>query len=77
MRASWQSFSGHGSTDDSRHAFVTIMRYRDNVVRIRISVDKELHERAKEVAQHKGISLAELCRRSLEEALAKEPTDKP
>jgi hypothetical protein len=47
------------------------------MIRTQISVDKELYERAKEVARRKGISLAELCRRSLEEALAKEPSDKP
>jgi hypothetical protein len=47
------------------------------MVRTQISVDKELYERAKEVARRKGISLAELCRRSLEETLSKEPTGSP
>jgi hypothetical protein len=53
------------------------MRYHDNMVRTQISVDEELYRRAKAVARRKGISLAELCRRSLEEIVAKEPTDKP
>lgn len=47
------------------------------MIRTQISVDKELYERAKEAARRKGISLAEFCRRSLEETLAGEPTDKP
>jgi Ribbon-helix-helix domain len=47
------------------------------MIRTQISVDEELYERAKQVAKRQGISLAELCRRSLEEMLAKEPTDKP
>ena len=47
------------------------------MIRTQISVDKELYDRAKEVARRKGISLAELCRRSLEDALAQEPVDKP
>jgi hypothetical protein len=47
------------------------------VIRTQISVDKELYERAKVVARRKGVSLAELCRRSLEQAVSLEPTDKP
>lgn len=47
------------------------------MIRTQISVDKALYDRAKEVARRKGISLAELCRRSLEEAVAQEPVDKP
>ena len=42
-----------------------------------ISVDEVLYRRAKLVARRRGISLAELCRRSLEETIAKEPSDKP
>ena len=49
----------------------------DNMIRTQISVDEELYERAKVVAKRRGISLAELCRRSLEAAVAREPTDKP
>lgn len=47
------------------------------MVRTQISVDEELYARAKTIARRKGISLAELCRRSLEEAVAREPSDKP
>lgn len=47
------------------------------MVRTQISVDEELYERAKIVAKRRGISLAELCRRGLEEIVAKEPSDKP
>jgi hypothetical protein len=47
------------------------------MIRTQISVDEELYERAKAVARRKQISLAELCRRSLEEAVAREPSDKP
>jgi hypothetical protein len=47
------------------------------MIRTQISVDKNLYARAKRVARRKGISLAELCRRSLEEVVAREPTDKP
>jgi hypothetical protein len=47
------------------------------MVRTQISVDAELFTRAKAVARGMGISLAELCRRSLEEAVARQPSDKP
>jgi hypothetical protein len=47
------------------------------MVRTQISVDEDLYRRAKILAKRKGISLAELCRRSLEEVVAKEPSDKP
>jgi hypothetical protein len=47
------------------------------MIRTQISVDKALYRRAKLVARRRGISLAELCRRSLEETIAKEPSDKP
>jgi hypothetical protein len=47
------------------------------MVRTQISVDEGLYERAKSVAKRHGISLAELCRRGLEELLAKEPSAKP
>ncbi|MDE0628465.1 MAG: ribbon-helix-helix domain-containing protein [Bryobacterales bacterium] len=49
----------------------------DNMVRTQISVDRELYERAKSMAKRLGISLAELCRRSLRETVASEPVDKP
>jgi glyoxylase-like metal-dependent hydrolase (beta-lactamase superfamily II) len=60
-----------------RLAFVIIIRYHDNMIRTQISVDESLYRRAKLVARRKGISLAELCRRSLEQTVAREPTDKP
>jgi hypothetical protein len=47
------------------------------MIRTQISVDEELYKRAKVVARRKSVSLAELCRRSLEEVVSREPTDKP
>ena len=47
------------------------------MIRTQISVDDELYRRAKVVARRNGISLAELCRRSLQAVVAKEPSDKP
>ena len=47
------------------------------MVRTQISVDEDLYERAKELAKRQGISLAELCRRGLREAVSREPNDKP
>lgn len=47
------------------------------MIRTQISFDSELYERARKVAKRKGISLAELCRRGLEEMLAREPSNKP
>jgi hypothetical protein len=47
------------------------------MIRTQISVDADLYAKAKEVARDLGISLAELCRRSLEETVARQPSDKP
>lgn len=47
------------------------------MIRTQISVDEELYKKAKELARRQGISLAELCRRSLREAVASQPADKP
>ena len=47
------------------------------MIRTQISVDKDTYDRARQLARRKGISIAELCRRSLEETLAREPGDKP
>ena len=47
------------------------------MIRTQISVDEELYAQAKRMAKRKGISLAELCRRGLQELLSREPTDKP
>ena len=49
----------------------------DNMIRTQISVDEHTYRKAKEVARRRGISLAELCRRSLEEIIAREPSRKP
>lgn len=51
--------------------------YHDNMIRTQISIDDALYARAKEIAKHRGISFAELCRRGLEAMLAQEPTDRP
>jgi hypothetical protein len=58
-------------------ASVIMACYHDNMIRTQISVDEELYRRAKELARRKGISLAELCRRGLEELVARDPSDKP
>ena len=47
------------------------------MIRTQISFDRELYDRARKIARRQGISLAELCRRGLEEVLAREPSDKP
>jgi len=47
------------------------------MIRTQISVDEETYKKAKEVARRRGISLAELCRRSLAEIIAREPTTRP
>ena len=47
------------------------------MIRTQISVDEALYQRAKRFARRQGISLAELCRRSLEQAVAREPSEKP
>ena len=40
------------------------------MIRTQISVDEETYARAKDAARRQGISLAELCRRSLAETLS-------
>ena len=47
------------------------------MIRTQISVDGDVYARAKGVARRMGISLAELCRRGLEETIARQPTSKP
>ena len=47
------------------------------MIRTQISFDKALYIRAKRVAKRRGISLAELCRRSVAEAVAADDTQKP
>lgn len=47
------------------------------MIRTQISVDRELYERARELAKRRSISFAELCRRSLREAVSREPSSQP
>jgi hypothetical protein len=47
------------------------------MIRTQISFDAKLYARAKVLARRQGISLAELCRRSLQTALAAETPGKP
>ena len=56
---------------------VIMDHYDDNMIRTQISLDQELYESAKTLAKQKGISLAELFRRSLAETVQSEPNDKP
>jgi hypothetical protein len=44
----------------------------DNMVRTQISFEPEEYEAARRVAAARGISLAELCRRGLREAVGRE-----
>jgi hypothetical protein len=47
------------------------------MIRTQISFDKVLYERAKRAARRQGVSLAELCRRSIAEVVARDDTDHP
>ena len=47
------------------------------MVRTQISVDEDLYDRAKEVARREGISLAELCRRSLADTVSRSSVEQP
>lgn len=47
------------------------------MIRTQISVDKDLYDRARNVARRQGISIAELCRRGLAELVAREPSERP
>lgn len=47
------------------------------MIRTQISVDATLYARARKAARRMGVSLAELCRRSLQEVVAREPGRKP
>ncbi len=47
------------------------------MIRTQISFDADLYARAKVAARRQGISLAELCRRSLEQLIGRQPSDKP
>jgi molybdate-binding protein len=45
------------------------------MIRTQISFDSLLYQRAKRTAKRQGVSLAELCRRSVAEAVAREDAD--
>lgn len=47
------------------------------MVRTQISFDKALYERAKRAAKQRGVSLAELCRRSIAEVVGRDDTAHP
>jgi hypothetical protein len=47
------------------------------MIRTQVSFDEATYKKAKEVARRLGISLAELCRRGLEDIIAREPASKP
>ena len=47
------------------------------MIRTQVSLGPELYERAKALARQQGISFAELCRRSLDEAVSQVPSDRP
>jgi hypothetical protein len=47
------------------------------MIRTQISVDADVYAQAKVVARRLGVSVAELCRRGLEETIARQPTSKP
>jgi hypothetical protein len=47
------------------------------MIRTQISFDKALYERAKLLAKRRGVSLAELCRRSVAAAVAGDETSHP
>ncbi|MDE2763397.1 MAG: ribbon-helix-helix domain-containing protein [Gemmatimonadota bacterium] len=43
----------------------------------RIALDPDLYDHASEVARRRGVSLAELCRQALREAVARHPEAAP
>lgn len=47
------------------------------MIRTQVSLGAELYERAKALARQRGISFAELCRRSLSETVSRVPSDRP
>jgi hypothetical protein len=49
----------------------------DNMIRTQISFDKSLYERARRAAKRQGVSLAELCRRSIAEVVARDDVAHP
>jgi hypothetical protein len=47
------------------------------MIRTQISFDKLLYDRAKRAAKRQGVSLAELCRRSIAEVVARDDSQYP
>ncbi|MEP6886513.1 MAG: CopG family transcriptional regulator [Gammaproteobacteria bacterium] len=47
------------------------------MIRTQISFDKALYDKARRVAKRRGVSLAELCRRSVAEAVSREESSHP
>ena len=47
------------------------------MIRTQISFDKTLYDRAKRAAKRQGISLAELCRRSIAEVVGRDDSAHP
>jgi hypothetical protein len=47
------------------------------MIRTQISFDEALYERAKRAARRRGVSLAELCRRSIAEVVGRDDTSLP
>jgi hypothetical protein len=47
------------------------------MVRTQISFDKALYDRARRAAKRQGVSLAELCRRSVAEVLGRDDAAQP
>ena len=47
------------------------------MIRTQISFDEQLYERAKLAAKRQGVSLAELCRRSIAEVVARDDSHYP
>jgi hypothetical protein len=48
------------------------MHHDDNMIRTQISFERDEYEKARRVAERRGVSLAELCRRGLRDAVARE-----
>jgi len=47
------------------------------MIRTQVSLDQEMYDKAKDVAERLGISLAELFRRGLAEEIARSRTEQP
>ena len=64
-------------TGDASIESVITKWYGDNMIRTQISLDADVYAKAKGVARRMGVSVAELCRRGLQETLSRQPTSKP